>query len=54
MLKINDLLQYCLIVLRIVQEISLTWFLLVFALKERCERDFLLSKQKPCHRDIKK
>ena len=51
--KNNDLLQYCLIFLRIVQEISLPWFLLVFALKERCERDFLLGKQKPCPRDIK-
>ena len=49
--KNNGLLQYCLI--SIVQGISLTWFLLVLTLKERCERDFWQGEQKPCHKDIK-
>lgn len=30
-------------------EISLTWFLLLFVVKERCKHDLALSNQKICH-----
>ena len=38
--------------LRRIFKISLKWFLLVFMLKQKCELNFLLRKQKPCQGTI--
>ena len=49
-LENNDLSPNCQSVLRRVREISLTCFLLISVLKERCEHDPSLSKQSQIYR----